>query len=545
MDESDIPDAEEEGEEGEDAGDVDIVATADSSRPSPLPAGWLEATDPSSGKTFYYNQDTGASSWDRPEAPAADAPKDEGAEEEDRAPAEEGGVIATEEAVAEQPAPGSFAPASAAEFVAERAAGGPVEGRPAPWESEASVSSGIADGGDRKEPHESAASSVASGEEEYLVREEEERALAIDTTATGGRVDDPPEPSDAPARPTADGRRERHALDPALIEPYRYINSVPGKDVRGKLIDCFQLWFDVPDTDILEEIKSIIADLHNASLLIDDIEDNSKLRRGVPVAHHIFGVAPVINAANYVYFLALERCAGLGNEKAMKVFVSEMLNLHRGQGLDIQWREATTCPTESQYISMVTDKTGGLFRLAVGLLQSFATARADVDFVPLVNNLGLYFQIRDDLVNLADEDYFENKSFCEDLTEGKFSFPIIHCISSHNARGEGEQQPSTAATQLLSILKQRTEDADVKRYAQRLMFDAGSLRHTREKCDELKTEILEQIEQLGGNEPLLNVMEMLHVSVRKTAELDDGESFKSARTPVGLKLKSRMNGHLD
>ena len=42
--------------------------------------------------------------------------------------------------------------------------------------------------------------------------------------------------------------------------------------------------------------------LHNASLLIDDIQDNSKLRRGVPVAHNIYGVPLTINAANYIYF---------------------------------------------------------------------------------------------------------------------------------------------------------------------------------------------------------------------------------------------------
>eukprot|EP00957_Ditylum_brightwellii_P078110 5938241-Ditylum_brightwellii.AAC.1 len=52
--------------------------------------------------------------------------------------------------------------------------------------------------------------------------------------------------------------------------------------------------------------------------MIDDIEDNSKLRRGVPVAHSIFGVAPVINTANYVFFLGLERCHALNNPKAMR-----------------------------------------------------------------------------------------------------------------------------------------------------------------------------------------------------------------------------------
>ena len=80
---------------------------------------------------------------------------------------------------------------------------------------------------------------------------------------------------------------------------------------------------------------------------------------------------------------------------------------------------------------MVQDKTGGLFRLAVGLMQAFATDHQATDFSSLVNNLALYFQIRDDYINLADEEYMKSKSFCEDLTEGKFSFPIIHCIRSN------------------------------------------------------------------------------------------------------------------
>ena len=126
-----------------------------------------------------------------------------------------------------------------------------------------------------------------------------------------------------------------HRLDESLLEAFRYISSAPGKDVRGLLVDCFQLWLNVTDKEKLEQIKEIIGDLHNASLLIDDIEDNSKLRRGNPVAHSIFGVPNVINTANYVYFLALEKCQNLQNPQATKVFVGELLNLHRGQGHDI------------------------------------------------------------------------------------------------------------------------------------------------------------------------------------------------------------------
>jgi geranylgeranyl diphosphate synthase type 3 len=152
---------------------------------------------------------------------------------------------------------------------------------------------------------------------------------------------------------------------------------------------------------------------------------------------------------------------------------------------------------------MVKDKTGGLFRLTVGLMQAFATTNKDTDFTPLVNNLALYFQIRDDYINLADEEYMKSKSFCEDLTEGKFSFPIIHCIAS---------DPDD--TRLLSILKKRTEDVDVKRYAQQLMLEKGSLKYTSEKCCTLKEELVREIEALGGNAPLLKLVEILDIQLQ-------------------------------
>lgn len=164
------------------------------------------------------------------------------------------------------------------------------------------------------------------------------------------------------------------------------------------------------------------------------------------------------------------------------------------------------CPTEEDYLEMVKDKTGGLFRLAVGLMQAFATTNKTVNYTPLVDNLAMYFQIRDDFINLADEEYMKSKSFCEDLTEGKFSFPIIHHIRNN---------PDD--TRLISILKQRTEDTDVKRYAQGLMKDSGSMKYTREKCVSLRQAIVENIEALGGNPPLLKLIQLLDVQVENLA----------------------------
>jgi geranylgeranyl pyrophosphate synthase len=91
------------------------------------------------------------------------------------------------------------------------------------------------------------------------------------------------------------------------------------------------------------------------------------------------------------------------------------------------------------------------FRLAVGLMQAFATQNKDVDLAPLVNDLAICFQIRDDFINLADEEYMKSKYFREDLTKGKFSFPIILAV---------RRDPND--TKVLSILKQHAEDIEVK-----------------------------------------------------------------------------------
>ena len=100
------------------------------------------------------------------------------------------------------------------------------------------------------------------------------------------------------------------------------------------------------------------------------MEDSSLLRRGTPVAHSIFGTAQTINSANYVYFCALRELQKLNNPIALDTYTEELLNLHRGQGMDLFWRDTLTCPSQEDYLEMVNCKTGGLFRLAVKLMQA-------------------------------------------------------------------------------------------------------------------------------------------------------------------------------
>lgn len=105
--------------------------------------------------------------------------------------------------------------------------------------------------------------------------------------------------------------------------------------------------------------------------------------------------------------------------------------------------------------------------------------RISSDCVPLVNVIGLFFQIRDDYMNLSSTQYTENKGLCEDLTEGKFSFPVIHSIRSNPQN-----------LQLINILKQKTTDDVVKRYAISYMESTGSFEYCRRRLRSLQEKAL-------------------------------------------------------
>lgn len=188
-----------------------------------------------------------------------------------------------------------------------------------------------------------------------------------------------------------------------INKPYNYLTSHSGKDIRKQILAAFNIWLKI-DTTHLNTINKVVGMLHNASLLIDDIQDSSPLRRGAPSAHTIFGTASTINSANYVYFQAMQTLSTLPTQVipgALQIYCEELLNLHRGQGLDLYWRDTLTLPTESAYLKMVANKTGGLFRLAVRLMC--LVSNCSFDFAPLIEKLGLIFQIRDDYKNLVSD----------------------------------------------------------------------------------------------------------------------------------------------
>eukprot|EP00924_Labyrinthula_sp_SR-Ha-C_P014279 augustus_masked-scaffold_20-processed-gene-0.13-mRNA-1 protein AED:0.04 eAED:0.04 QI:0/-1/0/1/-1/1/1/0/362 len=327
---------------------------------------------------------------------------------------------------------------------------------------------------------------------------------------------------------------ERHNSDSECLKPFDYIAEMKGKNVRSQLVDAFQVFFERESTlgslsdaskkdlnKYINIVKEIVGWFHNASLIVDDIEDDSLLRRGKPCAHKIFGTAQALNSGNYKYFLAMERLKDLPNSgMATDIVLQEILNLHRGQGQEILWRDNVTCPSYTDYVNMILDKTGGLFRMAIGLI--FAV---DLSFLPdgekerfkavfpkflrLTNLLSVYFQIRDDFINLANPKYFRQKTFCEDLSEGKFSFPIIHGIKKEKEQGKDT---------LLNIVRQRpgVHEVELKLFAVDLMkTQTESFLYTRGYLNSIKEEIMAELSTLGGHSQLSKILALLAEEVKE------------------------------
>ncbi|KAL2824204.1 polyprenyl synthetase [Aspergillus cavernicola] len=267
------------------------------------------------------------------------------------------------------------------------------------------------------------------------------------------------------------------ALDEAVLwKPYQYIISMPSKGFRKNLIDSLQTWYKVPHSSV-QVISGVASLLHEASLMLDDIQDGSSLRRGKPAVHEIFGVSQTINSAGFHINNALRLVQQL-SPSAVLIFSDQMSELYTGQAHDIFWANHKFIPTEEDYYRMIDGKTSGLFVLLARLMRNEATKNRDLDLCYCMKQIGRYYQIRDDYQNLVCPDYVSQRGFCQDLDEGKISFPLIRAYRT--------LEDSTILNEWLNMRGQGVGlSVEVKRYIFGQIEDSGSLEYTRALLDDL------------------------------------------------------------
>jgi octaprenyl-diphosphate synthase len=178
---------------------------------------------------------------------------------------------------------------------------------------------------------------------------------------------------------------------------------------------------------------------HNASLIHDDIEDNSERRRGKPAVHLLYGTDTAINSGSFFYFLPLScidawDASGESKEQIRAVWGEYLRRLHLGQAMDIHWhRNFNSLPNIGEYYTMCGLKTGCMARLAaiLGVLAALPTPRfawspiqqAAEHLGQAAERLGVGFQILDDVKNLSAG--LPGKKRGDDVVEGKKSLPVL------------------------------------------------------------------------------------------------------------------------
>ncbi len=179
--------------------------------------------------------------------------------------------------------------------------------------------------------------------------------------------------------------------------------------------------------------------IHNFSLIHDDIQDQSQLRRGRPTVWVKWGVPQAINAGDLMFTIAHQAVLGVSRTKPAKVTLDASLLLHqacvdltRGQFLDLGYEEITVIPLEG-YWPMVAGKTAALLACCTemgALLAECSPARRGA-FRQFGYSLGLAFQVLDDWLGIWGNTALTGKSAENDLVSGKKTLPVLYGISQN------------------------------------------------------------------------------------------------------------------
>jgi geranylgeranyl diphosphate synthase type 3 len=309
--------------------------------------------------------------------------------------------------------------------------------------------------------------------------------------------------------------------DYALLDSCMYTFDQPGKGVRSSLVRALAQHFEVPPVT-LARLCSFIEQFHQLSLMIDDIQDVSELRRNRACAHVRFGVPETIGAAYTQLFRLMAdipTAFPVRSAAVTELVLDGCRACQRGQALDVTWRERRYCPSVPEWIDMARGKTAAPFELAARLvfLQTSALSRVrlaaatvlmrrdiEEEVVRLCGELGVYFQIRDDYINLTDEEYWKSHGVADDIHEKKYSYPVCVMV-------EQRLPGFDTLLQMYASTPDRLSPEQV-RGALAVIQSSGALAATRRVLDDMRAAILSHADLLQIS-AFAQIMKKLDVAV--------------------------------
>lgn len=216
--------------------------------------------------------------------------------------------------------------------------------------------------------------------------------------------------------------------------------------------------------------------LHAATLLHDDLIDEADLRRGRPVAHSIWGNATTILVGDFLLARALTIAAGTGNIDIIKVVAGITENMSQGEIHQLS-RKGDLSLSETEYREVIWRKTAVLFE---GACRSAALlAGASPDRIEALStygaNLGLAFQMADDLIDYTSDTKELGKKAGADLREGKLTLPVIAALQAADSQDRAR---------MASIIRNPSFTTEDFEALKALLQHYGGLAYTREKARE-------------------------------------------------------------
>jgi geranylgeranyl diphosphate synthase type I len=227
--------------------------------------------------------------------------------------------------------------------------------------------------------------------------------------------------------------------------------------------------------------------LHNFSLIHDDIEDASPTRRGRRTLWHIWGIEQAINAGDAMFalsHLAMNRLVEQGVEvaivvQALRRFDETCVKLTEGQHADMDFETRPQVSVE-EYVAMITGKTAVLLSLCaeIGALIGGADESTIQHYATFGLDLGLAFQVKDDILGIWGNEHVTGKSAATDVTTKKKTLPVLYGLAKSPALGQLYTQEETDD----AFVKQVVHHLDIcgaRDYAeeQALHYSENALQH--------------------------------------------------------------------
>ncbi|HET7127268.1 MAG TPA: polyprenyl synthetase family protein [Lysobacter sp.] len=223
--------------------------------------------------------------------------------------------------------------------------------------------------------------------------------------------------------------RRRLASDVALVNQVaEYIVGAGGKRLRPMLLllAARALGHRGPDA---HQLAAVVEFIHTATLLHDDVVDESDLRRGRRTANAVFGNAASVLVGDFLYSRSFQLMVELDRMEVMRILADTTNQIAEGEVLQLlHVRNPDT--DEAAYLRVIERKTAVLFAAAtrLGALLAGSDAATCDAMHDYGLNLGYAFQIADDVLDYAADAGALGKNLGDDLAEGKATLPLIHAI---------------------------------------------------------------------------------------------------------------------